>query len=51
MFLASLAHVMIAIRITLAAVSCATMFLEGSLQLCFLLSGAGKMAHSFFSKP
>lgn len=48
---ASLAHVMIAIRLTLTAVSCATMFLEGGLRLCFfLLSGAGKRAHSFFSK-
>lgn len=32
---ASLARVMIAIRLTLAAVSCATMFLEGGLRLCF----------------
>lgn len=50
MYPASLARVMIAIRLTLAAVSCATMFLEGGLRLCFLLSGAGKRAHSFFSK-
>lgn len=46
---ASLARVMIAIRLTLAAVSCATMFLEGGLRVfCYLVLEKGHTA--FFLK-
>lgn len=45
---ASLARVMIAIRLTLAAVSCATMFLEGGLRLFFAIWCWKKGTQLFF---